>query len=761
MRKSGVDSGPDSGSILKAMSQAPMSRWQGWRLRILVVLALLGCLLMLQLAREVAASPNLDGSWVVTPQGRLELHAAHSVGLKPYVGKRLAALSAQGLRVDLREASLVQRSPRWLIDDTSRAQQLVLHQRIARVLALPEVTLTFEDGKSVSQAVRQRDVGDLPALFWLLCACAMALYLLSMAVLLIRPSLVNLLYVAMALCQVGNLSFNAVESAFDLGMPPRFLGIDFAVRSAFDLTMGAAAFHVASIWPHRFARARRWASLGWAAALLSLACAALLTQLWWWLQGATTLLALSVVAVLIRSYRLEPRPATLAQCRFALLSTGLWMGLTAGLALTSHYPSWQGHLAVAGSTVWYLLLAVLLFVVPLLSRVPRIVREFWLLVVVSALAVLLDLLLVDAFGRNRFMSAALSLSIAIGIYTVMRQWLLARLLGAGMITTERMFERLYRIARDVESHPDRTPKLLAELLTELFDPIRTRIIQDPASRIRVTDDGSTMQVPVPGVAADAQGYDGSIVLRFAQRGNRLFTSEDIRLAERIVEQLERAVAYDRAVEHGRAEERLRIAQDLHDDIGARLLTLIYKAQSPEMEEYARHTLQDLKTLTRGLAASSHRLSHAAAEWKTDLTQRLSAANIDLAWSCEFDEDLLLGMVQWSALTRVLRELVSNAIAHSAAARVEISVRLERDCVQLSVCDDGEGRGPTGWAHGLGLSGVRKRVKQINGQVQWLEAAPRGICCHVSAQNLSGRSPDRQGRTTLDWEADGTRTAGQK
>ena len=50
-----------------------------------------------------------------------------------------------------------------------------------------------------------------------------------------------------------------------------------------------------------------------------------------------------------------------------------------------------------------------------------------------------------------------------------------------------------------------------------------------------------------------------------------------------VEQLKRAVAYDKAVERGRSEERARIAQDLHDDIGARLLTLMYKAQSPEME----------------------------------------------------------------------------------------------------------------------------------------------------------------------------------
>jgi signal transduction histidine kinase len=176
--------------------------------------------------------------------------------------------------------------------------------------------------------------------------------------------------------------------------------------------------------------------------------------------------------------------------------------------------------------------------------------------------------------------------------------------------------------------------------------------------------------------------------------------------------------------------------DLHDDIGARLLTLIYKAQSPEMEEYARRTLQDLKTLTRGLAAANHRLSHASSEWKADLAHRLNAASIEFDWSCEFDADLVLSVVQWSAITRILRELVSNVIAHSSASRVEVSIRVEADAMHLSVVDNGSGREPKLWSHGLGLGGVRKRAKQLGGHVEWVQLAPRGICCRVTVLELS-------------------------
>jgi signal transduction histidine kinase len=305
-----------------------------------------------------------------------------------------------------------------------------------------------------------------------------------------------------------------------------------------------------------------------------------------------------------------------------------------------------------------------------------------------------------------------------------------------------MFEQLYRIAREVEAHPERTPSLLSQLLRELFEPMEVLVVERRSAVTRVTDDGSSMVLPVPQLGMpdndDPNHLARSIVLRFAHRGRRLFTSEDSRLAERIVEQLRRAVAFDKAVEQGRSEERTRLAQDLHDDIGARLLTLMYKAHSPEMEEYVRHTLQDLKTLTRGLAASSHRLSHAAAEWKADLTQRLTAAHVELGWSFTFDDDIVLNVVQWSALTRVLRELVSNIIAHAQARRVDIDFSLEGDRLDLSVVDDGIGRNPRAWSHGLGLGGVRKRVKQLGGEVDWRELTPRGIGCRVIIRELSAR-----------------------
>ncbi len=215
-------------------------------------------------------------------------------------------------------------------------------------------------------------------------------------------------------------------------------------------------------------------------------------------------------------------------------------------------------------------------------------------------------------------------------------------------------------------------------------------------------------------------------------GAVLFKRDGARLAERALAQLMPHVEFDQAVERGRREERQRIAQDLHDDIGARLLTLMYQAPNRDTEDYIRQTIVELKTLTRGLAAEDHQLSHAASDWKADIARRLMVAHCELDWTFTHDKDVVLNMVQWSAVTRILRELVTNAISHGHATRVSVAGQLTQGHLLLSVVDDGIGVSPAAWQHGLGMGGIRKRVAQLGGSVRWEVVDPRGIACIIDA-----------------------------
>ncbi len=742
---SGLHSQQDSGldSILNDPAGAaglPMSRWMGWRLRLLVLCALLGCLAAFALTRLLAATPHVPASWRATAQGQIELVASGNPALAQLRGQVLVSVAGAGLPTFAVDALALQRSPRWMVEDSERSRQRRMHEQLFAAQEQASVTLGFSDRRALTVMPEPRGVTSLPVIFWMLVAFALALYLVSCVVVLAHPSSRNVVYAVMGLCQSANLLFIAVESTIELGLRAPFFQLDMPARMAFDLITAAAMVNAVCLHPRRLPGSGWIALAGWAAVslLLGLFIAGHLPYAWWWTQGSAMALGALAIGLLSWSYQIEPHPFAIVLRRFGTVTLSTWGLLTLALGVSSRLPGMPHNIADIGSMVWYVFLGSLLLLIPFLARSQTFMREFSLLAAISTVATSLDLLFVAVFSLGQFASLTLSLFLSLAVYSGARQWILNHLLGSSMLTTERMFEQLYRIAREVEVHPERTPALLSQLLAELFEPLEVTVVEPSSRHARVAGDGSSMLVPVPALSDDPLVPHGSVMIRFAHRGRRLFTSEDARLTDRIVEQLRRAVRFDKAVEQGRSEERMRLAQDLHDDIGARLLTLMYKAQSPEMEEYLRHTLQDLKTLTRGLAASNHRLSHAAGEWKADLTQRLTAAHIELKWTFVFDEDITLTVVHWSALTRVMRELVSNVIAHAQAQQLDIHFSLENDRIDLTITDNGVGREPRGWSHGLGLGGVRKRVKQLGGEVEWREVRPHGISCRVVIRELSKR-----------------------
>ncbi len=713
-------------------------RWMGWRLRGLVLLTLAGSLCLFLVLRQWAASPYVDATWRSASGGGLELLYSSDPRLKPLIGRVMRSLDAPGQPPLLADAALTQHSPRWVVSDAHREQLLRSQQRLSELVQSPALRMHFDFHAPVVLSPGARGFAGLGVQFWVLSALALVLYLIAAVVLLSRPAISNALYAVITLSQAGNLLLIALESLQGLGMPASMPSLLLPLRVCFDMLTVAAVVHVCAVHPVRVSSAWAFAGLGWAVALAFgvFSLAGSLAYQWWMTQALLVGGGALAIFVLGLAQRAQAHPFSVVLRRLGWAATTTLALLTLAVGITSQSSETQYTIATVGSVIWYVFFAALMLLVPFLPRSQQVMREFAMLAGVSTVATSLDLLFVALFALGPFASLTLSLFLALGLYIGARHWLMAQFTGSSPPSAERMFESLYRVARDIEVDPAKADVHLVRLLQELFDPLETFSSSNRLARPRVAANGSTLMVPLPTWPAETEASaEGMLVLRYARRGRHLFTAEDARLCQRLIEQLTRAVAYDRAVEQGRREERMRLAQDLHDDIGARLLTMMYKAQNPEMEDYVRHTLQDLKTLTRGLAAPTHKLSHAAAEWKADAVQRLDAAHCELAWSFNIDDDINLGVVQWSALTRVLRELTNNILSHAAATRVEIEGQFEAGHLTLKVSDDGVGREPGIWAHGLGLGGVRKRVKLLGGEVRWRENNGRGITCEVRVRGL--------------------------
>ena len=705
----------------------------------LLLLGLLAAAAVVLWLRMLAAEPHLPLSFRSAPDGGILLDASQTPSLQAWVGRRFVAITApRGQRIEAGRAWLSATS-RWIVDDTERAEHLALRAQLAAMIQQPTLTLWFEPGIAVSVKPVARGYGGLGALCWLLSALALVLGLAAAVVILSSSRLPARLYGLTALAQALNLLLICAEVLPGVGLPRWLAQVDLGLPLLAEATLMASLVHVTLVYPRQLRAAPWLALLAWGLALLAAAWAWWLPSpgLWWWARGLVLGYGLAAACALHWSRRSRGGPLAGLLLWLVMAGTGTLLLLSVAVAVASRDGASPHALSTTGSVMWHLFLASLLLLAPFLSRSRQVLRELAVLAGVSTVAASLHLLFEAVLALGPVASLLLALALSLTLYAVARPWILSQLAGSAALSAERMFDSLYRVARELEQTPEQAPRHISALLREVFDPLELSRSAQTIAGVWVAQDGSTLVAPVPllGAATDghhAESQAGSIVLRFARRGRRLFTHEDLHLTERLIEQLKRAVAYDRAVEQGRTEERARIAQDLHDDIGARLLTLMYKAANPEIEEYIRHTLQDLKTLTRGLAAANHRLSHAAAEWKSDITQRLAVTGCDLRWSFTADSDILLTVVQWSGLTRVLRELVNNIISHAHANQVDIHVQFDRGQLAITLADDGLGRQPDAWSHGLGLGGVRKRVKLLGGQVKWVERSPRGIRCEVRA-----------------------------
>ena len=729
-------------------------RPMGWRRLLLLPIALLASLAVVVLARTLAQTPDLDARWRLDGSGHLQLIATDLPYMRAALGHSLEVIVAPGIAPLYVDGRRVVTSTRWVASDADREAATRQQRQMARVLepGVP-VLLGFTDRMSARVTPHARGYTTLGITFWLLCGLGLALELVGAVVILVRQDVRNLLYAVMAQCQAAQLLLAAVDAVPGIGNVALLGGHEAALRMSLDVITCAALLNATLLYPTPLPPRRALTWLSWLAAAVFSAAVLLfdLPQAWWWCQALSLSTGLLVIGLLGWSYRITPHPYATVMRRLSIVTVGSLALVTIVVALNDRMPGEVQSLVTAVPVIWTVFFASLLLMSPFLARSQHMMREFAMLAGVSTLATSVDLLFVAVFSFNQFASITTSLFVALGVYAASRQWLLDQMIGARAVTTERLFEHLLRIARKVEEQPERAADWQLELFHAVFQPLVARHEPGFTQTTRWYEGGAGLLVPLavePFVDPGSSQFDDGdrpeprlIVLRFAERGKRLFTAEDARLADRIVEQLRRAVAHDRAIEQGRSEERGRIAQDLHDDIGARLLTLMYKAPNTEMEDYVRHTLQDLKTLTRGLAATTHFLSHASAEWKADIAQRLAPTGCTLEWSFTQDVEIQLNVVQWSGLTRILRELVSNIIAHAKATHASIHAELENGLLTLTVADNGVGGTPKDWSTGLGLGGIRKRVRMLGGTIAWQQNTPAGVRCDVSV-------PLRNPSTTL-------------
>ncbi|MEM9678736.1 MAG: histidine kinase [Bacteroidota bacterium] len=144
--------------------------------------------------------------------------------------------------------------------------------------------------------------------------------------------------------------------------------------------------------------------------------------------------------------------------------------------------------------------------------------------------------------------------------------------------------------------------------------------------------------------------------------------------------------------NGQEEERSRLARELHDSVGQKLMLLSKTTKNSgndNAEALAKDTLDEIRSISRGLHPSNLE--------RLGITESINALvyNINANTSLFFTEDIdnidnVLSKESELHLYRIIQETLNNIVKHSDAKAVKMEVRKKENGINVAVSDNGKG-----------------------------------------------------------------------
>jgi signal transduction histidine kinase len=187
-----------------------------------------------------------------------------------------------------------------------------------------------------------------------------------------------------------------------------------------------------------------------------------------------------------------------------------------------------------------------------------------------------------------------------------------------------------------------------------------------------------------------------------------------------------------------AQERARIAREMHDSVAHSVSVMVLQAGAaeqvlPASPERARESLLTIQETGREAIVELHRLLGLLRDPAVDpslapqpsvarldaLLEQVRSAGLPVELTVEGEVRRLPPGIDRSAY-RIVQEALTNTLRHAGPAHASVTLRYRPQALELEVLDDGRGA-PNGEGGGFGLVGMRERAALYGGA---LDAGPR-------------------------------------
>ena len=194
-------------------------------------------------------------------------------------------------------------------------------------------------------------------------------------------------------------------------------------------------------------------------------------------------------------------------------------------------------------------------------------------------------------------------------------------------------------------------------------------------------------------------------------------------------------------EQARQQERIRIARDLHDELGATLARIVMitgssadSNASPVLQRvlgFSKEGLQRLDEIVWAVNPARDTLDHLVDYLCKFAEEYLRDAGIRFRF--ETPEDLPQAPVSSKirhAIYMVVREAIRNAVVHGAPGTVQLRIAIASAELAIEIQDDGCGFNPGSATSGNGLVNMRSRIVEIGGRFDLTTAPGSGATVSI-------------------------------
>ncbi len=176
--------------------------------------------------------------------------------------------------------------------------------------------------------------------------------------------------------------------------------------------------------------------------------------------------------------------------------------------------------------------------------------------------------------------------------------------------------------------------------------------------------------------------------------------------------------YAHSLIQSQEKERIRVAKELHNSVGQKLVLLSKKtalSEDQEAQDIAKNTLEELRSISRSL--------HPITLENLGLTKALEALidDLDAKFPIFFTHqianiDQLFDQKTTLHIYRIIQELLDNLVKHSEAKAVSINIAHKQNMVKAIISDNGKGFDLTIQQENIGISTLRERTNILRANI---------------------------------------------